>query len=174
MKLTSPLIGQKVKLRMFSEMDITKRYLAWLNEKSTMRYSRQSEKLHSRVSALGYLKSFNRTDNLFIAIDDVSVDKMVGTMTVYIEMNHGTADVGILIGERDLWGKGFGFDAWSTMMEYLTQSSSIRKITGGAMSLNLGMIKIMERGGMRLEAVRKAQRIFEGKAVDVVLYAKFV
>ena len=139
-----------------------------------MRYRWQSEQLHSRLSALSYLASFHQTDNLFLAIDDIETDKSIGTMTVYIEKHHGTADIGILIGERNVWGKGFGFDAWSTIMDHLSKSREIRKITGGAVSLNAGMIKVMERAGMTLEATRKAQRVIDGQLVDEVLYARFV
>ena len=156
------------------EKDISKEYLAWLNDQSAMRYSRQSEQSHSRLSALSYLASFDDTGNLFLAIDDVGADKAIGTMTVYIEKHHGTADIGILIGERNVWGKGFGFDAWLTIMDHLSKSREIRKITGGAVSLNAGMIKVMERAGMTLEATKKAQRVIDGQLADEVLYAIFV
>lgn len=159
---------------MFLEKDISKIYLDWLNDKSIMRYSRQSESSHSRVSALVYLESFYRSENHFLAVDNIETGKMIGTMTVYVSVNHGTADIGILIGDVDLWGKGFGFDAWSTAMTYLSELPGIRKITGGAVSINLGMIKIMERAGMHLDATRTAQRVIEGNVTDEVLYAKFV
>lgn len=172
--LTMPVIGRKTHIRMFLEKDISNEYLAWLNDQSTMRYSRQSEQLHSRQSALSYLASFDNTSNLFLAIDNIETDKSIGTMTVYIEKHHGTADIGILIGERNLWGQGFGFDAWSTIMDHLSQSRKIRKITGGAVSSNAGMIRVMERAGMTLEATRNAQRVIDGQLVDEILYAKFV
>ena len=55
----------------------------------------------------------------------------IGTVTVYIEKHHGAADIDILIGERNVWGQGFEFDAWSIIIDHLSQSRKIRKITGG-------------------------------------------
>jgi ribosomal-protein-alanine N-acetyltransferase len=154
---------------MFVEKDISKKYLDWLNDKLIMRYGRQSEKSHSRVSELVYLESFAHTENRFLAVDNNETGKMIGTMTVYVSENHGAADIGILIGDVDLWGKGFGYDAWSTTMRYLSELLGIRKITGCAVSINSGMIKIMERAGMHLDTTRTGQRV-----IDEVLYAKFV
>ena len=98
-----PVTGQKTRIRTFVEKDISNEYLAWLNDQSTMRYSRQREKSHSRQSALSYMASFHHTDNFFLAIDDIETNKSIGTMTIYIEKHHGTADIGILIGERNVF-----------------------------------------------------------------------
>jgi RimJ/RimL family protein N-acetyltransferase len=97
----------------------------------------------------------------------------IGTMTVYFAHHHGTADVGILIGERKVWAMGYGQDAWSTLIDWLSCQEAIRKVTAGTLASNKGMIKLMERSSMELEAVQKNQEIFEDKPVDVLYYAKW-
>jgi RimJ/RimL family protein N-acetyltransferase len=49
----------------------------------------------------------------------------------------------------------------------------LRKVTGGAMRANVAMVRIMEKSGMTLEAVRGAQELLEGKPQDLLYYAKF-
>ena len=46
-------------------------------------------------------------------------------------------------------------------------------VTAGTLACNLGMVKLMERSGMTLEGVRKAQELVDGVPEDVVLYARF-
>lgn len=103
----------------------------------------------------------------------MSDDRPIGTMTAYMSRHHGTVDVGIMIGDMSVWGMGYGQDAWNTFTAWLLERKDIRKLTAGALACNYGMIKLMERSGMMLEAVRRAQECVEGQPVDVLYYAKF-
>jgi RimJ/RimL family protein N-acetyltransferase len=51
--------------------------------------------------------------------------------------------------------------------------AKLRKVTAATMSSNLGMMRIMEKCGMNLEATQKAQEILNGVAVDILYFAKF-
>jgi RimJ/RimL family protein N-acetyltransferase len=86
---------------------------------------------------------------------------------------HRTADIGILVGDKNYWGLGMGQDAWDTFGNWLLNFGGMRKITGGTVSGNAAMIRIMERFGMIREAVRYKQQIFDGITHDVLYYAKF-
>lgn len=98
---------------------------------------------------------------------------MVGTLTAYRNLNHGTADIGIMVGDKSCWGNGYGLEAFSAVMDLLLAIPEVRKITAGTVALNVGMVKIMERSGMHLEATRVAQEVVEGEPVDIVYYARF-
>jgi ribosomal-protein-alanine N-acetyltransferase len=168
------LSGRKVKLRPFELMDVNAHYIAWLNDQQIMRYSNQRFHVHDQATSECYLKSFCTTDNLFIAITDKNDGKLIGTMTVYVNRHHGTADVGIMLGERNSWGLGIGQDAWNTLCTWLMGPSvGLRKLTAGAVRPNVGMLRIMERFGMQLEAVRFKQEIIEGEEVDMLYYSRF-
>jgi RimJ/RimL family protein N-acetyltransferase len=161
--------GKIVTLRNFTPSNITNNYLSWLNDKDLMKYSNQRFNYHTKSSCIIYLNSFLKTDNIFIAIycDDI----FVGTMTAYIKKEHKTADIGILVG-KDYHGRGIATDAWSTLMAYLL-SIGIRKVTGGSLRCNLGMIKVMTKSGMVLDCVRSKQEIFNGLPDDICHYCKF-
>ena len=82
---------------------------------------------------------------MFILVSRLSDYTPIGTMTVYVSIPHGTADLGIMIGDRTVWGMGYGEDAWCTMVAWLSTRQEIRKLTAGTLACNLGMIKLMER-----------------------------
>ena len=95
-------------------------------------------------------------------------------MTAYIARPHGTVDVGLMVGERSVWGKGIGQDAWDILCNWLLGPDvGLRKLTAGTARPNVAMVRIMERSGMQIEAVRREQEIIEGEAVDLVYYARF-
>jgi ribosomal-protein-alanine N-acetyltransferase len=167
------LIGEAIVLKPFLAADINDAYIGWLNDQNVMKFSNQRFFVHSMDSCLRYQASFEGTDNLFMSIRRLSDDKLIGTLTAYVASNHGTVDVGIMIGDSTVWGMGCGLDAWNTMTDWLLGRKGIRKLTAGTLACNVGMIKLMERSGMVLEAIRKSQEIVEGVPVDMLYYAKF-
>ena len=58
-------------------------------------------------------------------------------------------------------------------MGYLFNVCKLRKVTGGTLASNVGMVRIMERSGMVLEAVRKEQELVAGVPQDALYYARF-
>lgn len=167
------LAGQQVDLRRFTAADITANYMGWLHDAEALRYSNQRFRSHTRESCQAYLDSFTGTPNLFLAIELRADHRVIGTMTAYVATPHGTADMGILVGDRSVWGRGIGLDAWQTLLGYLLGTVRLRKITGGTLRCNRAMVRIMERSGMGLEAVRSQQEIVDGKPEDALYYARF-
>jgi len=167
------LTGQRVALRPFMEGDIDDRYIGWLNDPRVVRFSNQRFRHHDRISCLSYLRSFMGTNNYFVNIQRRTDGRSIGTMTAYVAAPHATADVGIMIGEPEAWGHGYGLDAFTLLCDWLLADLSLRKVTAGTAEPNVGMIRIMERYGMHREAVRAAQELIEGREVDVLYYARF-
>lgn len=160
-------------LRAFTEADITDTYVRWLNDPRVVRYSNQRFIAHDRASCIRYLQSFVGTNNLFLSVRRADTDQAIGTMTAYVAMHHGTVDVGIMIGEPSIWGTGIGQEAWDILTEWLLKLPIIRKLTAGTVACNVGMIRLMERSGMRLEGVRHAQELIDGRPEDILYFARF-
>lgn len=167
------LAGARVLLRPFTAGDISGTYLAWLRDPAVVRFSNQRFRVHTLESCQAYLASFTDSSNHFLAICDLKTGTMLGTLTVYCSVPHGTADIGIMIGERNVWGKGIGAEAFRLVLSALKASGAIRKVTAGTLAVNQGMVRIMEKAGMRHEATRRAQELLDGAPVDVVYYATF-
>ena len=168
-----PLLGKLVSLRQFGATDITDAYLGWLNDPEVVRYSNQRFVRHSSDSAQRYLASFAGTANLFLSMRRRDTDAAIGTMTAYVSVPHGTVDLGIMVGDRAVWGRGYGQDAWSTMVEWFASQSRIRKVTAGTLACNRAMIRLTQKAGMQHEATRAQQEIVAGQPEDVQYYARF-
>jgi ribosomal-protein-alanine N-acetyltransferase len=167
------LTSARLVLAPFTTGDISPLYVGWLNDPEVVRYSNQRFRRHDLESCEAYLRSFEGSLNQFWSIRRAADGRMIGTMTAYTAAPHGTADIGLLIGERGVWGQGYGYEAWQRLMGYLLNEQALRKITAGAASGNVGMIRIMERAGMHHEATRRQQEIVDGELQDIVCFAKF-
>jgi [ribosomal protein S5]-alanine N-acetyltransferase len=165
--------GQRVRLKRFCETDVSAQYLAWLNDPVTMRYSNQRFVQHTHETSVRYLHSFAGTPNLFFSVTCLQGGAALGTMTAYVSPVHGTADMGILMGNRAQWGQGYGLDAWRTLMAWLLKERSLRKVTAGTLDCNAAMLRLMEKSGMAFEGARRRQEIVDGAAQDLLYFAKF-
>lgn len=165
--------GKKTIIRPFTKGDITTSYVSWLNDSVIMQYSNQRFLKHSKTSCLNYLNSFRDTPNSFFAIEESSSNKFIGTMTVYFSEIERLADVGILIGDPKVAGKGYGKDSWCSMTEWLKNREEVRKITAGTVSINKPMLALMSAANMIQDGHRRRHQIIKGKEVDVMYFAIF-
>jgi len=78
-----------------------------------------------------------------------------------------------LIGNKKLWGKGVGFEAWTLMINFLFTQCNVRKVTGGALDVNVAMSGIIEKSIMTQEATKKNQKLFNNKLVNVFYFCNF-
>ncbi len=167
------LSGPRLDIRPFEESDVGAAYVGWLNDAEVTRFSNQRFRHHDHDTCLGYVRSFAGTDNRFLLVTRRADGAPIGTLTVYASRPHGTADVGIMIGERACWGGGYGQEAWNLVIDWLLSEPAIRKVTAGTLAVNIGMVRLMERSAMSHEATRHAQEVVDGAAVDVVYHARF-
>ena len=158
----------------FSLKHLTERYVSWLNDPNIVAYSRQRHKKHTLLSCRKYFNSFKKTPNYFWAISVVN-NRLghIGNINAYIDNLNKRADLGILIGEKKAWGKGYATEAWMAVCSYLFEKVNIRKITAGTLIFNKKMIKLMKRAGMVNDGWRTKHCLFKGKEVDVIYKAIF-
>lgn len=167
------LSDSRVVIRNFNRSDITDEYISWLNDSKVVQYSGQRFLSHDQTSAVGYLESFAGTSNLFLIITDLVTGESIGTLSVYRQLHHRVADVGIMIGNRRFWGQGLGLASWMLVISFLINEMGVRKVTAGTIRSNKPMLAIMENSGMKCEAILPSQQLLNGEPEDVFLYAKY-
>jgi RimJ/RimL family protein N-acetyltransferase len=139
--------------------------LACLNDKHRMRFSNQRFHDHTRESCLAYLGSFEGSPNSYFAIRHGG--ETVGTISIYRNPHHGTADIGIMT-----YVGGFGLDAWLAAIALL-EAEGVRKITAGTLDCNTRMIAILRASGMHQEGSRFGQELCGGRPANITYWAKF-
>ena len=128
---------RRLRLEPFSESRLTDRYVGWLNDPEVVRFSEQRHRTHTLQSCRDYLASFAGTPHYFWAVVacDVALGH-IGNVNAYVDPTNRVADVGILIGERRVWGAGYGSEAWQAVCGFLLDELELRKVTAGTLATN--------------------------------------
>lgn len=172
------ICGHRVVLQEFSEENLNDpRYFAWLRDPEVMRTIYRLEYLmpiqYSQIEK--YVQGLWASGNdCYFALYTAATENFVGTVRLgHIDWRTGLADVGILIGDRTVWGQGLATDAIRTACHYGFGELSLRKITGGTPSVNTGMIRCFEKVGFREEGRLRKQLLISGEYCDHVLFGVF-
>ncbi|MBM3993196.1 MAG: GNAT family N-acetyltransferase [Planctomycetes bacterium] len=165
---------ERLRIMPFAAAFLTEKYVGWLNDPEVVRFSEQRHRRHTMESCRDYWWSFENSPHFFWAITlrDGSAAH-IGNITAHVDPPNRVADVGILIGERKVWGRNYGSEAWEAVCEYLLNDAGIRKVTAGTMADNHGMLGIMRKTGMVAEGRRLRQFLLDGREVDLVEAARF-
>lgn len=169
--MTPILEDGPIRLVPFGSQYLTSRYVGWLNDPATMRYSENRHYVHTLESCQDYFRSMKRDKNYFWAILDR--ESHIGNVTAHIDYPNRVADIGILVGEASARGHGAGYRAWRLACDFLLKEAGMRKVTAGTMSENRPMLKIMRSIGMVEEGRRIGQFLLDGKEADLIMAALF-
>ncbi|MFK8082830.1 MAG: GNAT family N-acetyltransferase [Granulosicoccus sp.] len=165
------LKSERLCLRSFSERHLSERYVSWLNDTDTTKFSEQRHRLHTMGSCRQFVQSFSTGPNQLWAIETSDTEEHIGNVTVSHDTNNRIADIGILIGSKTVRGCGYGYAAWKAVLEYLSGRDDIYKITGGCMQPNKAMVRIMESCGMTLDCIRADHFLLDDLPANLVYYS---
>jgi ribosomal-protein-alanine N-acetyltransferase len=169
----SPFLeGKRIALREVRPSDVNGAYYRWMNDPETTHYLESRfipnsiEKLQEYVAG-----KLGDRENLFMAIILKEGQRHIGNIKLGpIQWIHRAADIGILIGEKDCWGKGYAVEAIRLLAEYAFQGLNLHKLTAGCYQVNGGSAKAFQKAGFVLEGTRKGQFYSDGSYVDELLF----
>lgn len=164
------LIGKKVYLRPIEPADVDGPYLDWLNDPEVTHYLAGGRPRQTRQTLLDYLSRFEHSDmDIIFAICDRGSDRHIGNVTLNnINKMHGTADSGIMIGAKDYWGKGYGFEAWSLLLDHAFNRLGLRKVISGCVAENRGSLELQKKLGFEIEGTFRKEVYLDGEYRDVI------
>ena len=153
-------------------------YLSWLRDPEVVRTLNLPRYLAAPVPAAevaAYCDALMRSDgDLFLALHDRSDGAFVGTAKAgHIDWHAGTADIGIMIGRRDRWGRGLATDAVYHLAHHLFERVGLRKLTAGSMAANPAMIRVFDRLGFAREGVFRRQDRLGDDYIDHIHFGCF-
>jgi RimJ/RimL family protein N-acetyltransferase len=100
-------------------------------------------------------------------IRTLAEDKLIGDVGLWVNSwTHGEAWVGIMIGERDFWGKGYGTDAMRLAVQYGFTEMNLRRISLGLHAYNLRALKSYEKVGFKMEGCIRGEGLRDGQRYD--------
>jgi RimJ/RimL family protein N-acetyltransferase len=95
-------------------------------------------------------------------------DKLIGFVGLWLELVHSEAWIGIGIGERDYWGKGYGTDAMKLALQYAFMELGMQRVSLGLYEHNVRALKSYEKAGFKLEGRTRQDMLREGRRTDTL------
>jgi len=168
------LQGQRIYLREVRDSDVKETYYRWMNDPEIIQYLECRFAPNSMGSLVEYVKGFQgNKDNIFLAIVLKENHTHIGNIKMGpINWVHRFADIGVMIGEKDSWGKGYASEAISLLSEHAFRTLNLHKLTAGCYEPNQGSLKAFQKAGFEIEGVRKQHCFSNGNYVDAILLGK--
>lgn len=163
------LIGERVYLRALEETDITEAHIGWLNDPEVTRYLAMTGKYPATASGMeSWLEKFrNNTTNLGFAILDKTNDRHIGNITLDdINWIHRTADISLMIGDKEYWGSGYATETQSLLIEYAFHRLGLHKVLNSPVADHVGSVKMAKNLGFQVEGTLREQLFIEGEYHD--------
>ncbi len=162
-------------LRPLSQKDIGIEYVNWMNDYQVVKYTESKFTTHTLDSIKQFVETCNNSKNdylfgIFLKETDTHIGniKLGNIHTLYMH-----ADIGLIIGLKEYWGKGMATKAIRLVTDYGFNTLNLHKIFAGAYSMNVGSIKAFQKCGYNIAYIKKDEVFFENKYVDCVYLEKF-
>jgi [ribosomal protein S5]-alanine N-acetyltransferase len=166
----------RIECRILELDDVSQRYVDWLNDPQVNRYLESRFEVHT----LGTTRAFVATQladpsALFLGIHSLELSRHVGNIKLGpIQRPHGLAEVGIMIGDRDAWGRGIASEAISVIAAIARDEMGLRKLTAGCYRSNGASQRAFVKAGFQVEAVRPRHFLLDGREEDLVLLGRWL
>jgi len=167
------IIGKRIFLREVEEADLDS-IVKWRNDPEILR------KLFSylplcKVKQRKWYEKYLDDDTQQIFIIEVKEQKTpIGTIGLTnIDYKNQRAELAIMIGEKDHWGRGLGEEALNLLVKFAFNEMNLRKIKALVFSDNDKAIKLYEECGFKEEGILREEIFKKGKFKDVVVMSLF-
>lgn len=167
------LVGGSVYLRPLEPADLEGPYLGWLNDPEVTRFMEAGAFPTTLSSLRRYVEDVAQAPaNVMLAIIEKTADTHVGNIKLGpIHWIHRRADLGIMIGDRAQWGRGYGREAVGLVLAYGFDRLNLNKITLGVDADNSRAVRLYEALGFKVEGTEREHRFRDGAYRDNVLMA---
>jgi RimJ/RimL family protein N-acetyltransferase len=108
-------------------------------------------------------------DQQGFTIRTLADDRLIGLIGLYtIFWLHREAFMGINIGERAYWGKGYGTDALRVLLRYGFEELNLQRISLSVLEGNERAMRSYEKCGFRLEGRERHAWAYDGRRWDEI------
>ncbi len=166
------ITGELIRLRAIEEDDLP-RFVTWLNDPEVLRnlliYTPMSFAQEKSWYA-EMLKQHVDVQPLCIDVKTSNEWEHAGNISfANLNTHDHSAEVGIFIGRKDLWGKGYGTEAMRLMVDYGFRQLNLNRIYLHVFETNPAGIRSYEKAGFSLEGRLREARFTDGHYIDILV-----
>ncbi len=164
------IIGKKVYLRPLNPEDVNETYLSWVNDAEVTKYMETGTFPTSMTQLREYYENTQSNPNMICfaimrtviehggSVEGLTHEEHIGNITLnQINWVNRIACLGIMIGKKSCWGKGYGADACKLLIDYAFNKLNLHKVWLGVYEEHTHAVKSYLAAGFKVEAVLKKE-----------------
>jgi len=164
------ITGKKVRLRALERSDLPK-ICQWLNDEEVMYYWGDPGNTTSLAEVERWFNEEldrRHQDSRGYIIETPDGVPIGQISYMHLSPKNRDAELGIQIGEKDYWDKGYGTDAIMAFLNYLFSELQLHRVYLSTQSYNTRAQKCYEKCGFVKEAVLRESTFVKGKYYDSI------
>lgn len=167
MQLKSPIKGAGIRLRRMTEDDIADK-VRWYNDPQIRQSLVLDESFELEKSKRWFREVVDQPTRVDLIIESVE-SRSVGLISlVNIDLKNKTAEIVLVIGETDYWGKGVMLQAESLLIQWAFTELNLEKIWAQARPDNIASLITMKKLGFQIEGTLRREKCIAGKRIDIL------
>jgi diamine N-acetyltransferase len=162
--------GKRVRLRALEKNDLPAA-VTWLNDPEVTENLLTDTPLSMDMEEIWYRKMLESpVEEHVLAIEMKAQDgwRLIGTTAFHhVDWKNRIGEYGIMIGEKNQWGKGFGYEATLLMLRYGFNTLNLNKVFLYAIETNNRGLHVYEKAGFVHEGRLRQDIHKNGRYLDV-------
>ncbi len=162
------IYGDGMRLRAVERDDIP-RFVRWLNDPETTQYLL----IYAPISTVDEERWFERLperqNNYVFAFEALIDDQWIhlGNVGLHdIDWKNSNATFGIVMGEKQYWGQGYGTKATKLMLRFAFDTLNLHRVELEVFEFNPRAIRAYEKAGFQREGTRRQSLFKDGRYWD--------
>jgi RimJ/RimL family protein N-acetyltransferase len=166
--------GDLVRLSAFDHEELGKAYATWTRDSELQRlFSSGASVLHSAKAGVDFFEKMTKDDSPahhFFSIRALEDNRLLGDIGLDVINDWGSRDsfVGLGIGDRNDWGKGYGTDAMKIILRFAFTELNLRRVTLTVFEYNPRAIRSYEKTGFQHEGRLRGALLRDDKRWDML------
>jgi RimJ/RimL family protein N-acetyltransferase len=165
--------GELVRLRAYEKADL-EAVMKWINDEEVTDFL-GGPVFRSPVSSIAEARYIEaNTDpaspNKTLVIETLADRRNIGATDLHaIDWHNRHAEVGIVIGDKRCWSKGYGSDAMRVMLRLAFDKLNLNRISLRVFDYNQRAVRAYEKCGFVREGVLREDRYLGGRYFDTIV-----
>lgn len=164
------IVGERVALGP-PRRELLTLHLRWINDLATQRTVSPLPRPWTLEQERGWLEGLLTTgERVPFTIYERSTLRPIGsTNLLNVDPRNGTAEFGLLIGEPDARGKGYGTETTRLMLDYGFTALGLHSVMLRVLAYNPAGVRAYEKAGFRQSGRRREAHWMNGRSWDVIV-----
>ena len=160
--------GKRIRLRAIERSDIPV-FVRWFNDPEVRGYLQMYMPMSMADEELWFEAQLKDRDRHIFGIETLE-GKLIGNIGIEdIDWKNRRATLGIVIGEMDCWGQGYGTEAITTFLRFVFAEMNLHRVSLAVYEYNQRAIRCYEKCGFTLEGRKREAHFHDGKYHDELI-----